>query len=198
MKKIGIYEIRNTVNGKVYIGSSGDLTHRFAQHRWRLRNNNHYNKNLQSSWDIFGEVSFSFKILEICEKELLLDREQAHMDTSRSVEREFGFNIDTTKGFSEEHLASSSRANMGKIIPQETRDKISMSLKGRKRSETKPIDPVEKREQGRKREQKYRQLNKDSIRKREKERSHNCSPEEKLRLSEYNKEWRRKKKLSES
>ena len=183
MKKSGIYEIRNTVNGMVYVGSSSNLIHRFAQHRWMLRNNNHYNNNLQSSWNIFGEVSFSFKILEICEKELLIDREQFYMDKLRSVEREFGFNIDTTKGFSEEHLANSSRVNMGKIIPQETRDKISIALKGRKHSDCKPIDPVRERELGRKREQKYRQLHKDEI---------------KQRKSEYNRERYRKNKLRES
>ena len=44
--KSGIYIIRNTVNGKIYIGSAVNLEKRLYEHFWALRKNKHINKYL--------------------------------------------------------------------------------------------------------------------------------------------------------
>jgi len=35
---IGIYEIKNKINNKVYIGSSNDIERRFNEHKMKLNN----------------------------------------------------------------------------------------------------------------------------------------------------------------
>lgn len=80
MKSI-IYKIVNTINGKVYIGSSNRGSLRLDEHRRRLRNGKHVNKHLQSSWNRNGEKSFLFEIVEYVEDvSILIEREQYWLD----------------------------------------------------------------------------------------------------------------------
>ena len=70
MKVQGIYQIRNKNNGKVYIGqvyATKGANRRWLEHRAALRKGNHYNPHLQSAWNKYGEVNFSFEILEVVE-----------------------------------------------------------------------------------------------------------------------------------
>ena len=92
----GIYAITNKVNGKKYVGSSKSVYYRWNQsHRPSLRKGNHYNRHLQSAWNKYKESSFTFEILEECEKEesMLLEREGYWIENTRSWEREFGYNL---------------------------------------------------------------------------------------------------------
>ena len=57
---IAVYEIRNTISGKFYIGSSGNLYERWRTHRTKLRKRTHPNPKLQSSWSKHGESAFAF------------------------------------------------------------------------------------------------------------------------------------------
>ena len=76
----GIYRIINTVNNKIYIGSSNDIIHRFTHHGSYLRNGNHKNKHLQSSWNKHGELNFIFEIVLLCEEFELFRYEQWFLD----------------------------------------------------------------------------------------------------------------------
>ena len=76
----GIYAIQNTVNGKVYIGSSVNLRKRKAQHWLALGKGTHKNKILQNAWNKHGSDGFRFVILEHCPIEQLLYREQFYLD----------------------------------------------------------------------------------------------------------------------
>lgn len=78
--KSGIYKILNTKNEKCYIGSAVLLSTRFNTHKSFLRNNRHPNKHLQSSWNKHSGWNFEFVIIEYCEKEKLLEREQYYLD----------------------------------------------------------------------------------------------------------------------
>ena len=60
----GIYEIRNTLHGKCYIGAAINIKQRLYVHKSALRRNKHHNKELQKDWNIHGEAGFSFKVLE--------------------------------------------------------------------------------------------------------------------------------------
>ena len=62
----GIYEIKNKINGKMYIGQSRNINKRRSYHLWKLRSNNHFNPLLQNSFNKYGEHNFEFIILEEC------------------------------------------------------------------------------------------------------------------------------------
>lgn len=66
-KLSGVYEIRNALNNKRYIGSSINIYRRWRDHKRMLNLSVHPNKHLQSAWNKYGEKHFVFKILETCE-----------------------------------------------------------------------------------------------------------------------------------
>lgn len=94
----GIYQILNSINGKIYIGSSINLKQRFNDHKKLLRHNKHPNKHLQSAWTKYGETHFDFKIVEIVPIESLLSREQYYIDILSTHNREIGYNISKIAG----------------------------------------------------------------------------------------------------
>lgn len=79
--KIGVYQIKNIYNNKIYIGSSINLGQRIYNHFCMLSKNKHINKKLQSSWNIHTKQAFEYLILEFCNKENLIEREQFYINT---------------------------------------------------------------------------------------------------------------------
>lgn len=77
----GIYCIINVKNNKRYIGSSKNIRLRLQSHKSLLKNNHHENRVLQRSWNKYGENNFNYYILEKCEEQDLLIREQFYIDT---------------------------------------------------------------------------------------------------------------------
>lgn len=116
----GIYSLQNLETLKRYVGSSADVRRRKRQHLGLLRGNNHTNYKLQGDWNLFGEDCFSFELLEaVPNREDLLVREQFWMNRFESATAD-GYNIAMFAGGAH-----------GFPTPQEVRDKISASLKGR-------------------------------------------------------------------
>jgi len=78
-----IYQIRNTINNKLYIGSSISPLARRNQHWSKLNKNEHGNPRLQEEWNQFGAGSFVFEIVnnlgKVSEEELE-ELEQAYLD----------------------------------------------------------------------------------------------------------------------
>jgi len=79
MNNIGIYKITNIKNNKVYIGSSKQLNVRKRKHFGMLRNNKHHSIHLQRAYNK-NKQSFIFEILEYCEEEELLNRENYYLN----------------------------------------------------------------------------------------------------------------------
>lgn len=78
---IGVYVITNAVNGKRYIGSSGDVACRLRHHKRDLRLNLHGNRHLQSAWNKYGAANFTYEVLEtVGDVHDLREREQYHLD----------------------------------------------------------------------------------------------------------------------
>ena len=92
-KTAGIYSIENLVNKKIYIGQSVCIESRFSQHISSLRRQCHDNHNLQEDWNHYGESSFSFRLLEVCDKEELDEKESFYVEKFKSNEPEFGYNF---------------------------------------------------------------------------------------------------------
>lgn len=77
----GIYKIINIINQKLYIGSSKDVLYRKYEHFRDLKLKQHHSTTLQNAFNKYGEQNFTFEILEECEKENLIEREQYYFDT---------------------------------------------------------------------------------------------------------------------
>ncbi len=63
-RPMGVYQIRNTANGKALVGSSKDLQSIFNRHRAALRMGSHQNRGLQKDWAEFGPDAFEFEVLD--------------------------------------------------------------------------------------------------------------------------------------
>jgi len=89
----GIYAIFCLVTGKLYIGSSSNLTRRFGQHRNALEKNKSKSTLLQRAWNKYGSDAFQFFTIEICNPENLLKEEEFYILLFQSYTRTLGFNI---------------------------------------------------------------------------------------------------------
>ena len=90
--KSGIYQIKNVLNGKLYVGSAKNFDKRWKRHFKDLKNGCHSSIKLQRSFDKHGNV-FKCSILEEIpyEKELIIERENFWIKELNS--KEFGYNI---------------------------------------------------------------------------------------------------------
>lgn len=141
-KLTGVYAIRNSANGKQYIGSAAKSFHdRWWRHRSLLRRTKHDNKHLQRAWDKYGPDAFTFRILVICEPSDCLHYEQLLIDAERSSEQRHGYNIrphaQSNIGIifgppSEQTRKKIGDAHRGKKISAETRAKLRAANLGRK------------------------------------------------------------------
>jgi len=141
---IGIYKITNIKNGKIYVGSTKRSEKRYYYHLNDLRKNTHYNIHLQRSFNIDGENSFVYSMLEECEQEKLFEREEFYIKKLNSCDDKIGYNMNTECGkppdwtgkkHSEETKKKIGQKNKGKIISESQRKRTSEVHKGKKISE---------------------------------------------------------------
>ena len=64
-RQAGIFHVKNTVNGKVLLGSSKNLHGPLNKHRFILSIGMHWNRKMQEEWNQFGPEAFTFEVLEI-------------------------------------------------------------------------------------------------------------------------------------
>jgi group I intron endonuclease len=116
MKFCGVYGIRNSINGKWYIGESVNIKYRKSKHFSTLKYNCHKNDYLQRSWNKYGKEVFEFIILELCLEESLEAKEKEWIAKYKSNDFEYGYNL--TDG-----------GNVGKKMKEESKSKLSDSIK---------------------------------------------------------------------
>lgn len=63
-RPIGVFQIRNLTNEKVFVGASMNLDGIFNRHRFQLNAGSHKSKELQKDWNEAGAECFAFEILE--------------------------------------------------------------------------------------------------------------------------------------
>jgi group I intron endonuclease len=61
--RIGVFQIRNLTNNKIYIGSSTDLVAIWNRAKFQLKLGSYPNAELQREWNEFGEEKFVYEIL---------------------------------------------------------------------------------------------------------------------------------------
>lgn len=64
LQPMGVFQIRNLTNEKVFVGSSKNLDGIFNRHEFQLKMGGHPNKDLQKDWNEFGSENFAFEVLE--------------------------------------------------------------------------------------------------------------------------------------
>jgi group I intron endonuclease len=115
-----VYRILLVALDASYVGSSGSVGRRFANHRSALRRGVHPNRKLQAAWLEHGEAAFRFGIIENVAPGLCaVEREQFWIDHLDAVER--GFNL--------QRRAASSH---GYLHSEETRARMSEAKRGRR------------------------------------------------------------------
>ncbi|WP_425803456.1 DUF2087 domain-containing protein [Desulfitobacterium sp. Sab5] len=72
-RPMGVFQIKNLTNGKVFLGTSMDLPGKLNGQRFQLECKSHPNKGLQTDWNILGPESFSFEILEEVDTEKITE-----------------------------------------------------------------------------------------------------------------------------
>lgn len=114
-----IYKIRNLVNNKIYIGSSKDFEKRKIKHLNELKFQRHHSVHLQASWNKHGAQNFEFIILEYCQVDKLVEREQVYLDWFKP----------------QYNICKIAQSVLGVKRTQSTKDKISKGNKGKIRSQ---------------------------------------------------------------
>lgn len=76
----GVYQIRNLVNGHLYVGSSRALGFRRTQHFSDLRCQRHHSSYLQRAFNKYGEENFIFEVIEFCDNNDQFTLEQYWID----------------------------------------------------------------------------------------------------------------------
>lgn len=107
----GVYQIVNTINGKVYIGSSKCIEKRKSQHFRALASGNHHNKALRHAALKYGVDVFTHEILEMCAESDLLLRESHWISAKNSTKTGYNVRFTPESNLGIKHTAES-RANM--------------------------------------------------------------------------------------
>ena len=129
----GIYKITNIITNLIYIGSAVNLQQRYYDHVQSFRDNRHYNKHLQRAWNKYGEENFKFEILEVIEDKIkLLEREQHYLD-QYPKDQKYNMRVKASSNlgikYPPEYSAAISKRMSGRIVSEETRQKISEARK---------------------------------------------------------------------
>lgn len=143
----GVYQIRNTVNGKRYVGSASGrrgLLGRWHNHSSCLTRGVHHNQYLQASWNKYGADAFVFEVLIICDSDQALEIEQQLLDSGDFEYNIFSHVVDS-RGYrhSDETKAKISASHMGKRFSNVSRAKMSRAKRyGRVGSAKITVDDV--------------------------------------------------------
>ena len=71
---MGVYQIKNNTNGKIYIESFLNLKNRWFNLKGQLEIGRHINSQLQKDWKEFGAEAFTYDVLEEKESDDIVDK----------------------------------------------------------------------------------------------------------------------------
>lgn len=128
-----IYKITNQINGKIYIGKTIlPIEKRLKRHFYLAAKK--VNRYLYDAINKYGKVNFIIELIEECEYDLANEREIYYIDSYKSNNKEFGYNM-TIGGdggrMPEESLKKMILKKTGMKLSEEHKLKISKANKGR-------------------------------------------------------------------
>src|SRR6478609_2136974 len=130
-KIVGIYLVKNKVNGLCYVGQSININKRFETYRYAKENNLFISEVLKKELIEFGVSNFEFSIILECDKEELDFYEKKYIAELKTFDKNFGYNIYNggRKGFnvSEETRKVMREKKLG--IPRDEKTRLSISMK---------------------------------------------------------------------
>lgn len=120
MKSYDVYKITNKINNKVYIGiTSKGLSARWKEHLWSAEHNCPFK--LYNALRKYGKDNFTIELIDYGNSwDELTKKEKFYIAQYRSNEDEFGYNL--TEG---------GDGTIGRIVSDETREKIRQKAIGR-------------------------------------------------------------------
>ena len=127
MEKGYIYMIINNINNKIYIGQTKDVERRFKHHKIYLKNEKHYNKQLQEDYNKYGDDNFDYIVLCECDPKYLNEMEEYYIFELMSYDKNIGYNKTYggeggSKPF--EIRKKISNSHKGKCVSEDTKRKI--------------------------------------------------------------------------
>lgn len=102
MAEVTIYKIKNTLNGRVYIGSSITPEHRKQTHLKALKSGKHYNKLMQRDYTAQNGEGFRYSMIDTCTEEDRNIVELQHINENSAFVSSGGYNV----GIPSEHTGS--------------------------------------------------------------------------------------------
>ena len=111
-RPMGVFQIRNTVNDRVFVDSSTNIPGKINRHKFALNAGTHKSKALQADWNESGGSSFVFETLEPVEPRADSDYNYAaalEMPEALWLEKLEPFG---TKGYNERKLTREERLRM--------------------------------------------------------------------------------------
>jgi len=131
-----VYLITNSVNGKVYVGQSIQSgSGRWRKHKSLLRCNKHDNIHLQNAWNKYGEVVWSYKVIDRATNQAELDKLETYyiVEVYNSNDRTKGYNKST--GGEHPIISEDARQRLrvamtGRTLPKITKDKLREVMRG--------------------------------------------------------------------
>ena len=190
-----IYCIRNTVNGKNYVGQTTGFNDRKITHLHHLRKNRHHSAHLQYSWNRYSEDVFQFIVLEDSIPLSNLSAKEAEWCLKlKSCDKDFGYNvqipaIDSTYSHSEDTK---------EVLRKRAQDQFSDPEARKRHAEiTTLAQGSQKGENNRFYGLKHSPETKAIIREKRKNQKIVMTEERKRKISESNKKAKRKRKLKD-
>ena|SRR3990167_5102291 len=117
----GIYRIVNQATNRTYIGSGVRIAKRLHDHKKTLIDGTHCNRHLQRAWNKYGEQSFTFEPLLLCDVHARKIREQQFMDAY----------ISHGMALYNQRPSAESREGFRCVVSDETRAKMRLAWKSR-------------------------------------------------------------------
>ena len=116
--KSGVYQIRNLINNKVYVGRTKSFYHRSSQYvsDFKTLNSSRLNNYFVNAIKKYGPNNFMFEILEECDVKFTPERELYWIHKLNSTDRKLGYNLRLD-------------VNGNMVVSPETSKKISDRLK---------------------------------------------------------------------
>lgn len=135
--KSGIYKLES--NNIIYIGSSINIFRRLKDHFRFLEKKKHQNPHLQNHYNKYGIESFTYSIIEFCNKDCLKEKETYYIEKYECFEKGFNQskNSYSSLGYkhTEENKMIMSLKKTGHKQSEEQIEKRKASLIGKKRTE---------------------------------------------------------------